>query len=290
MTSAAGPRSIVVAIDSSTNARAALEVAAELARNLRAEVRAVFVEDVDLVRLAGLPFSREIGSDAQIRPFDMPRLERRFRSEARLVREACTKAAQRSHIQVHFEVARGEVASAILTAAESAEMVVLGRASASPLGRPLLVRRPETSRRRRRPLGRTARSVLAGSTRTVAIASEERGIGRPVAVVYDGSEASERALELALHLAGADHHTLRMLVPANQARAAEFAALAAAAARNVGIEPHCEVLADGREAILEALARSDCRALILNHRCALLEDGGVEGLIERVDCPVLVVR
>ncbi|PKN22384.1 MAG: hypothetical protein CVU64_24985, partial [Deltaproteobacteria bacterium HGW-Deltaproteobacteria-21] len=55
-------RRILVAMDPSYRSVGALDVAAELAARLGAELSAVFVEDVDLLHLAELPFAMEIGS------------------------------------------------------------------------------------------------------------------------------------------------------------------------------------------------------------------------------------
>ena len=54
-------RRIVIAMDASPHAAAALEGAARFARVFGAELAAVFVEDVDLIRAASSPFAREVG-------------------------------------------------------------------------------------------------------------------------------------------------------------------------------------------------------------------------------------
>ena len=56
----AASRRILVAIDTSPHGSAALEAAARLATELRAELEGLFIEDINLLRLAGLPFAREI--------------------------------------------------------------------------------------------------------------------------------------------------------------------------------------------------------------------------------------
>ena len=51
---------ILVTLDSSTRARAALKVAVQLATSMHAEIQGLFVEDEDLIRLAALPFACEV--------------------------------------------------------------------------------------------------------------------------------------------------------------------------------------------------------------------------------------
>ena len=282
------PRRIVVAIDSPAHARAAMEAATDLALRLRAEITAVFVEDIDLFRLAALPFAREIGSDAQTRPFDMPRLERRFRSEAREVRAVCMEAAERSRTQVRVEVARGAIAQEILAVAEEADMIMLGRARATARGR-VAPREGDRSRRRSTPLGSTAMSVLATSTRTVAIVTPDRVIGRPVAVVYDGSEASRRALDLGVRLAGEDHHNLVVLLSGDEDRGDRLSAEVTAITRPHGIVPRCVAVTGAAGSIAEAVTAKDCRALVIDRNWERPEAGDLLALVERLDCPVFVV-
>ena len=51
---------ILVALDASAANRTALQTAALLASELQAELQALFVEDINLLRLAELPFAREV--------------------------------------------------------------------------------------------------------------------------------------------------------------------------------------------------------------------------------------
>ena len=53
-------RRILVALDGSYHSLAALEAAAELAASLEAELHGLFVEDVNLLRVAGSPVAREV--------------------------------------------------------------------------------------------------------------------------------------------------------------------------------------------------------------------------------------
>lgn len=53
-------RRILVALDTSPSSQAALEAAVALAERLNAEVCGLFVEDVDLLRVAESPYAREI--------------------------------------------------------------------------------------------------------------------------------------------------------------------------------------------------------------------------------------
>lgn len=282
MNAAAAARRIVVAVDRSEAARAAVEAAAELARGLRAELLALFVEDVELVRVAQFPFVHEIGVDAQVREFDEARLERHFRSEGRQAREASERAAVRCSVNLRFAVVRGSVPREILAAAEGAEMVVVGRAGLpAPRG---FGPRGEAAMR----LGRTAQALISSGARTVAVIGSSDAIGTPLAVVHDGSEGSARALDLAIRLAGEDHLDLAVLLACDPSRFEEVSAEVSAAAAAAGLEPRVAETGAGAAAIAARVHDLGCRAVVVDRSCTALGEGGAVALVEGLDCPVFV--
>ena len=115
-------RRIVVALDSSAHATAALEAAAALDERLQAELEGLFVEGIDLLNLAGLPFGSEFSlTTGSRRPFDTKALEEQLRQEAARVRRALDAAAQRARVHATFRVARGRVPAEVMAAAEGAD-------------------------------------------------------------------------------------------------------------------------------------------------------------------------
>ena len=65
------------------------EQVARLAQELEAELQGLFIEDVELLRFASLPFAREIGiASAQARSMDVASLERQLRAQARALEQA----------------------------------------------------------------------------------------------------------------------------------------------------------------------------------------------------------
>ena len=118
-------RRIVVALDGAAPGTAALEAAAALAARLRAELVIVFVEDVDLLHLAALPFAREIGfPSAASRELDVAAMERLLRLRAEEARSLVAALAERTPLTWSFEVTRGPLTEALLAAAAEAELVV----------------------------------------------------------------------------------------------------------------------------------------------------------------------
>ena len=189
---------ILVALDASPHSLRALQAAAQLAALMAAELQGVYVEDINLVRLGGLPFVREVGSySAALRPLESRTIEREFQLQAMKIRHALVQAAVAANVQWSFQTVRGNVAGEVLQAAESATMVTLGR-----IGRSAGTR-----------LGSTAQSIILRSNRPVFLLNSA-GLVYPLTLLYDSSAAAQRALRLALLLMHEQSTTLRILLPA----------------------------------------------------------------------------
>lgn len=118
---------IVVAVDASLPSLAAAEAAAEIAESLGAELVGLFVEDIELLRLAALPLAVE--SDrltASARACDLESIERQLRAQAARAREAFDRASAGRSLSTSFRVARGRTGAEILAAAANADLVALG--------------------------------------------------------------------------------------------------------------------------------------------------------------------
>ncbi len=118
-------RRIVAAVDTLPRSEAALEAAAELAAQRQAELLALFIEDLDLLHAAALPFAREIGvASAVRRSLDVAAMERMLRLQAEGARRRLAAIAQRVPLTWTFQIARGLLAEELLHAAAEAELVV----------------------------------------------------------------------------------------------------------------------------------------------------------------------
>lgn len=193
-------RRIVVALDASRYSRVALETAAQLAAAMHAEVLGLFVEDINLLRLAELPFVREVRfSQIGGRQLEMDELLRGLRARAAVLRQAMHEMSQRHQLHTDFRVTRGPVSAELLSAALDADILVLGR-----LGHSLA---------RRARLGSSARAIVSQALTPVLLVREDIEDIETVVVIFDGSDASHRALRIGLDLAESGHE-LRVLVAA----------------------------------------------------------------------------
>jgi nucleotide-binding universal stress UspA family protein len=176
---------ILVAVDASPPSLEALEAAARLAASLEAELLGLYIEDINLLRIAGSPFAREVGLfSGSIRDLDAPRLQRQLRAQANQVRRRLSQLAEGSQIRWSFRVARGEIESELLSAASDVDLVILGRTGWSG----------------KRRLGSTAQAMVSQTTRPALLHAHRAGQKPVVLVLYDGSEVAQRALTTAVNM------------------------------------------------------------------------------------------
>ncbi|MCA9971839.1 MAG: universal stress protein [Anaerolineales bacterium] len=204
-------RRILVAVDASAASVAALEAAVSLASDLDAELVGLFVEDVNLVRLAELPAAQQVRLiSARAQPLDRDHVAQTLRGQAARARRALQAAADEADVPTEFHVVRGQVTAAVLAAAAEADLVILGRRA-----------RPLTRRHR---LGSTARAALTAVPRSLMLVRPRPISQRPVLVTFDGSPLSWRALRKAAALAQATHRLQVLLITEVPAQAAKWQA------------------------------------------------------------------
>ena len=192
-----GGERIVVALDASPSSVAALRAATDLAALLGVELEGLFVEDIDLMRLCGMPNLHEVGSyTGAVRRLDDRSLDRQMRALARSMQQAMAREAQRRPVRWTFQVRRGLVVAELLAAAHTASLVSLGR----------------TSRGRRLRLGSTAEVVVRESPRPVLLLGDGGELRSPLTALYTGTEGSERALRFAVSLQRRNGGGLRVFV------------------------------------------------------------------------------
>jgi nucleotide-binding universal stress UspA family protein len=181
-------RRILVGVDASAQSMAALEVGAEIAAGLKSELHGVFIEDIELHKLAALPVAREVrypcGTGSILTPEAM---RRELRAQATLAQRALSRLCQEMSLPGSFRTVRGDVQQTIVRVANEMDLLVLGRFS-----RPL-VQRPR--------LGSTARAAAVNAKTSVLLVHPTHVIHPPIVLAYDGTQPSRKALRIALHLA-----------------------------------------------------------------------------------------
>ena len=273
--SVASIRRILVALDASVSSLAALEAAVALASRLEAELIGLFVEDVNLLKLAALPFAREVGfSSARRRRLGSVEMERSLRAQASRAEAALIAAAERQSVRCSFRVVRGEVTAQVLEAATEVDLLALGRA------------RPRAWR-----ANSTSRVIVSAASRPVLLLTPGTPVCPPIASVYDGSAESARALLLARRLVQTERDTLTVLVVARDADDAQrLRQQAAGHLAGSGLAVDYVTLLNADAADVARAARRYATGTLVLAANLPLKSGTLEQLLTELDCAVFLVR
>jgi nucleotide-binding universal stress UspA family protein len=176
-----------------------------------------------------------------------------------------------------FKVVRGDVAEELLAEAAEADLLALGRASRS---------RIQTIRR----LGSTARKALVNAPRSLLVVRAGVDLDRPVHLVYDGSEGSQRALLVAAALAQSSGR-LRILICAESvpsAQALEKDVRRRTEAYELALDFR-HLLQPDPTTIVYVLRLSGVDLLIIGSSSQLPAES-IHSMIDHLEHPVLVIR
>lgn len=270
-------RRILVALDDSTHSLAALEAAARLAERFKAELVGIFVEDINLLRLAQLPFAQEVRYlAARLQKIDAGTMAQQLRAQAAAARQKLAETADSLHLSWSFRVLQGPVTAELLGAALEADLFVLGRTG----------RRRQTTR-----LGSTARTAITSAPHCVLLVSLDLDLEQPILLLYDGSAAAERALAIATALTPPDGR-LRVLIWAEDDLAAQvYKTQIVTQLQENRLNLSFRRLHQEEQAILvDIVRRSGSGLFILTGQETCLPPETLHTLLEMCDSPMLIVR
>ena len=180
-------RRILIGLNASRVTEKVQEIAAQIASFFNAEINGLFVEDINLIHLAQLPFAEEIRTITnKTFPLDVEDMQRRLKTEATLLRYELEQMAIDHELEWTFDVVRGLVTQELLRAAKDADLLILGRFS--------------QQRRFKKGIGSTALTAVQQADSPVLIVTPEINFYNPLLLLYDGSSAAEQALRLSIAL------------------------------------------------------------------------------------------
>lgn len=271
-------RRILVALDASKHSQAVLETAATLAAKLESELTGLFVEDINLLRLEELPFVREINFQQLVgRKLENGEIQRMLRARAALARHELEEVAERFHVRSTFRIVRGPVDAELLAAALEADLLAIGQ-----LGHSVV---------RRSRLGSTARTAIARATSSVLVVRSGFEIRQPVLVIFDGSTGAQRALALAIELAGKKSDIRVLIWGVDDESAYNERQAIAHLLEPAGIEVEYQHFkSDDPAVVLELIRKQTVGFIILGTTDSLLPPGISEAILEDAPQHVLVVR
>jgi nucleotide-binding universal stress UspA family protein len=266
---------IVVSFDTTPIGEAALETALGLAAILDAEIAGLFVEDIGLVRMAELPFTRELGlASAILRPIDTADIERALRLQAEQSRAWLAAAAAALNLRWSFQVVRGQAVNAVFEYGEGCAWVVLGAASAGVVARSVEL------------------SAAGPARRSVSARQGFRYLSaRPIVLLFDGSERGMRALAAGHALAMRAGTRLTLLVIAGSAeefdrrrqQARSWLGERGGAARYVWLKNR------DVESVAQAVGVENASTLLLQEDAAPSDRRLLRSLLAELGCPLVLI-
>ena len=257
---------IWVALDESPRSTAALTAAAGLAADLDAELAGVFIEDINLQHLVGLPFAREFSLlSGAGRPLSQGEVEHSWRREAAVIQGLLVKAAEMLSLRWSFHVARGRVSAEVNTLAQAFDLIVLGRRSGIP--------------------------VMTAS-RTTALPAVRRPITGPVMVLFDEGSSSTQNLDMGVMLARRSGAELLLLIDANDEESYRTAcAVAQAELMTRKTSGRCVWLIGINGAnLIQAVRREAAGYLVLPDKERFLKQEGLARVLDEIECPIVLTE
>lgn len=249
---------IYLAMDAASHSSDALTSAISLARQLEAELTGLFIEDIDLLRSAQLPFASEIIADSgRERLLTGTNIERSLRAWSAEMQNTLIKEAGKARIKYSFRTVRGRRLEALMAESDISDLLIFARAR----------------------------------YRLTPALNQAMNIG----LIYDGSEESQHGIAILGKLAakGLAHVTLINMETQQQAREPKYDIHHAAEwLTQQGIIVSQQNPADKSVLALVTLLKRVHASLLLvpanNELCK--QTGQFRQLESRLDCPLVIVR
>lgn len=250
---------LLVALDTARDTRDLIELSAEYAAKLNAELMGLFVEDTALLTLDALPCAREVRfASARVKRISVPTVERQLRVREGATRNVLESVARMRKVSWSFQVTRGRATSMMLEAAPEIDLILV-----------------------------TAANWRLG--RRVGMYRWRAGPSR-IPVTYDGSVEGRRALEVAGQLA--DGAAVSVLLPAIGPRVRQR--LMGEAAKILGargVKPRFRKIKPGNLAhIVRAVGDNPAALYVIACGSKVLGGRPVEDLTSRLPVPAILVR
>ncbi len=95
---------VLLTVDAGNMSVVSIEIAVAIAKSNQSRLHGLFIENQDLLRVASLPFTREISfTTAEERPIDFKQMQRSLHATASLFKKSLKQAALASKIQWSFD-------------------------------------------------------------------------------------------------------------------------------------------------------------------------------------------
>jgi hypothetical protein len=265
---------VMVPLDAASETGTAIDTAAHLAARWQVPLHGVFIEDEELIDLAGLPFARQVTLGAGLELLTKDHIEGYFRTFAERARRELAAAADQRGIKWSFEVARGPLAADTLRGEH--DFIVAGVAT--------------------RPIGDYFRissrcwSWTAIIARPFLLAKREWDTGGSVFTLMRrrGPEPA-RTLGIAAQIAGFHDDRLTVAGTPDVAGSADFADWVSALLEGHSLSLQTEPAATEPAALRQRIIELDCRLLFLEASEQDVPPDERREFVEQLACDVLII-
>src|SRR5215469_4429932 len=270
-----GIERIVVALDAASENGTAITTAARLAARWKAHLHGVFVEDDDLIRLAHLPFARQVTLGFGIETLSLQQLRRQMRAFAERARHELAAAARRYQVEWSFEIAH-DAAAGRIAAVQITDFLVFGTTT--------------------RPIGGHFRvecrwwSVVEPGSSSLLLAHGDRREGAVAVLLQDRDPVSQRLVVVAAGLAEAQDGRLAVICPPGLANSPEFKTWLDNCLAGLPVTVEVDLSSMEPAALTRRLVELDCRLVALASGTPQAQSERLRELVAKVACDVLVVR
>jgi len=266
---------VVVPLDAASETATAIDTAVRLAARWRVPLHGIFIEDEELIGLAGLPFARQVTLGTGIEPLTKDQIEEHFRAFAERARRELAAAAGRHGVKWSLEVVRGPLAPDAFCGEH--DFVVAGSAT-RPIGNHFRI-----SSRCWSWTGIIARPFLLAKCRSETARSVFTLLRRR-------GPQSARTIALAVQFAAFHNGALTVAGTPDIAESNDFAEWVSGLLEEHSPSLQTEPIAADLATLPQRIIELDCRLLVLE---ATEEDAvpdSLRELVEHLACDVLVIR
>ncbi|MGE0258627.1 MAG: hypothetical protein AB7T18_07720 [Alphaproteobacteria bacterium] len=270
---------LVVTLDAASESRTAIDTAVRLAARTGAALHALFVEDEDLLSLAGLPFARQVTIGGGAERLTSETVALQLRAAAERTRRELIGAARHHQVAWTFEIVRGADERRVAGASERDLMIAGGLDR--PIAGPFRV-----AHRRWRRLETSAGPFLLARGRCMAAATAP---GSVVTLLRGHDAGAARVFDMAAQIASATDSVLAVLCApalANETGVEHWIAHRAAAHR---VPVRVEAAPAEPATLHERLLQLDCRVVALDAGVLENNTSALAELVERFACDMLIV-
>jgi nucleotide-binding universal stress UspA family protein len=251
---------ILVALDADPLGSGILEVAARFAVQLQGELSGLFVQDMNLLRLTGLPFAQRSGLWSRGRPVTFQSLQRDMEATAETMRAALGQLATQEQLPWSFEVVQGSLTRVLLETSQQADVLLIVRQTMA---------------------------VYAPNQPVPPV----RPSGRSTVVLFEDSASSARVLRAALQLHADQPERITILLAADRERLPALrkhvAEICGANSRRVSVLPDAIAYPEQLCATVHRLVPG---LVLMSRESPLIGHANLVTFASRLNCPLGLFR